>query len=50
MPSFMNVSNAGALEALSTIEEIEARVLLAGHGPQWHGSPRAAVANARRHA
>jgi glyoxylase-like metal-dependent hydrolase (beta-lactamase superfamily II) len=50
MPRFMNVDNAAALEALSAFEDVEARLLLAGHGPQWHGSPRAAVANARRHA
>jgi glyoxylase-like metal-dependent hydrolase (beta-lactamase superfamily II) len=50
MPSFMNVDNRGALEALSAFEDVDARMLLAGHGPQWHGSPRAAVANARRHA
>jgi glyoxylase-like metal-dependent hydrolase (beta-lactamase superfamily II) len=47
MPSSFNTSNDQALESLSAIEEIEADVLLPGHGEPWRDRPAAAVAAAR---
>ena len=47
MPSFYNVDNAGASEALSRIEPLEADVIGFGHGDPWRGGPAAAVAAAR---
>ena len=46
-PSALNVSNAQALESLSRIEELDAQVVLPGHGEPWGDSPAAAVSAAR---
>ena len=50
MPSPLNVSNAGALEALREIEGVEADALMVGHGDPWREGPAAAVAEARERA
>jgi hypothetical protein len=41
------VSTSQARESLAAIESLEANLLLPGHGEPWHGSPTAAVAQAR---
>jgi glyoxylase-like metal-dependent hydrolase (beta-lactamase superfamily II) len=41
------VSYAQASESLARLEELEADVLLPGHGDPWTGSPADAVAQAR---
>jgi glyoxylase-like metal-dependent hydrolase (beta-lactamase superfamily II) len=47
MPGPTNVSTSQALDSLAAIEPLDARLLLPGHGEQWHGSPAAAVGQAR---
>jgi glyoxylase-like metal-dependent hydrolase (beta-lactamase superfamily II) len=47
MPGPTNVSTSQARESLAAIEPLEANLLLPGHGEPWHGSPTAAVAQAR---
>lgn len=47
LPSFFATSPAQALTALDGIAELDAEILLPGHGDPWHGSPSAAVALAR---
>ena len=47
MPSALNVDNAQALESLAAIEEVDAQVLLVGHGEPFRDSPAAAVRAAR---
>jgi glyoxylase-like metal-dependent hydrolase (beta-lactamase superfamily II) len=46
-PRGFNEDTAQARESLGRIEEIEAEVLLVGHGEPWHEGPAAAVAQAR---
>jgi len=48
LPSVMNVSTDECFRSLAAIEAVDAQVLLPGHGEQFHGSPAAAVAQARR--
>jgi len=48
MPSLMNVSTDQCFRSLAAIEAVDAEVLLPGHGEQFHGSPAAAVAQARK--
>jgi glyoxylase-like metal-dependent hydrolase (beta-lactamase superfamily II) len=47
MPGPTNVSTSQARESLAAIEPLDAKLLLPGHGEGWHGTPRAAVAQAR---
>jgi glyoxylase-like metal-dependent hydrolase (beta-lactamase superfamily II) len=47
MPHTFNVSNAQARESLAKIEDLEAELVLVGHGEPWHEGPCAAVAEAR---
>jgi glyoxylase-like metal-dependent hydrolase (beta-lactamase superfamily II) len=47
MPAPTNVSNATARASLQRIAELEARVLLPGHGEPWHGPPKTAAERAR---
>jgi glyoxylase-like metal-dependent hydrolase (beta-lactamase superfamily II) len=47
MPACVNLSSAQALEALSDLEDLDAGVLLFGHGEPWSDGPAAAVARAR---
>jgi glyoxylase-like metal-dependent hydrolase (beta-lactamase superfamily II) len=47
MPACVNLSSAQALESLSHLENLEAGVLLFGHGDPWTDGPAAAVARAR---
>ena len=47
MPSQTNVSTSRARESLAAIESLDAELLLPGHGEPWHGTPAAAVAQAR---
>jgi glyoxylase-like metal-dependent hydrolase (beta-lactamase superfamily II) len=46
MPAPTNVSNATARASLQRIAELDARVLLPGHGEPWHGPPRTAAERA----
>jgi glyoxylase-like metal-dependent hydrolase (beta-lactamase superfamily II) len=45
-PGF-NMSNKTALESLSRYEDLEADLLLSGHGEPWTGGPAAAIAQVR---
>jgi glyoxylase-like metal-dependent hydrolase (beta-lactamase superfamily II) len=47
MPKQTNVSTSQARESLAAIEPLDASLLLPGHGEPWHGTPAAAVAQAR---
>jgi glyoxylase-like metal-dependent hydrolase (beta-lactamase superfamily II) len=47
MPSQTNVSTSQARESLAAIESLDVELLLPGHGEPWHGTPAAAVAQAR---
>jgi glyoxylase-like metal-dependent hydrolase (beta-lactamase superfamily II) len=42
-----NVSNSEALESLSAIEDVDAELLLVGHGEPWTEGPAEAVRRAR---
>ncbi|TIC87636.1 MBL fold metallo-hydrolase [Nocardioides sp. GY 10113] len=46
LPSFFNHDDDEALASLELLSELEAEVVVPGHGPAFHGSPRAAVAAA----
>jgi glyoxylase-like metal-dependent hydrolase (beta-lactamase superfamily II) len=46
-PSAFNESNDQALASLAAIEDLEAEVLLPGHGEPWRGRPADAIAQAR---
>jgi len=48
MPSALNISSARALESLSNLENLDAGVVLFGHGDPWHEGVPAAVESARR--
>jgi glyoxylase-like metal-dependent hydrolase (beta-lactamase superfamily II) len=48
MPSAVNVDTRECVRSLARIEDLEADVVLVGHGEPWRGSPRDAVAAARR--
>jgi glyoxylase-like metal-dependent hydrolase (beta-lactamase superfamily II) len=50
MPKFTDVSWAQCLESLRAIEDVEADVLLPGHGEPWRDSVSAAVKRAREEA
>jgi glyoxylase-like metal-dependent hydrolase (beta-lactamase superfamily II) len=47
MPRPLNVSNADARASLQRIADVQARVILPGHGEPWHGPPATAVQRAR---
>jgi glyoxylase-like metal-dependent hydrolase (beta-lactamase superfamily II) len=47
MPRPTNVSTSQARESLAAIADLDANLLLPGHGEPWHGSPAAAVTQAR---
>ena len=47
MPRAMNVDTTAALAALDRLEELDAQVLLPGHGAPFQAGARAAVASAR---
>jgi glyoxylase-like metal-dependent hydrolase (beta-lactamase superfamily II) len=47
MPKVTNVSDERAVISLDAMENLEASVILPGHGEPWHGSPAAAVHRAR---
>ena len=47
MPSGFNISSAQALESLSNLENLDADLVLFGHGEPWTEGPAAAVARAR---
>jgi glyoxylase-like metal-dependent hydrolase (beta-lactamase superfamily II) len=47
MPSAFNTSTEHALESLGRLEDIDAPLLLVGHGEPWTQGPAAAVARAR---
>ena len=47
MHSGQNESDEGARESLKQLEDLEADVLLPGHGEPWTGSPADAVRKAR---
>ena len=42
-----NVSTPTAYESLAALEDIDAPLLLVGHGEPWTGGPAAAVSQAR---
>jgi glyoxylase-like metal-dependent hydrolase (beta-lactamase superfamily II) len=46
-PSAFNVSSEQALASLDRLEQIEAALMLSGHGEPWTSGPRAAVEQAR---
>ncbi|MEK6229414.1 MAG: MBL fold metallo-hydrolase [Actinomycetota bacterium] len=50
MPRQMNESNSRCLESLVRIEQLDADVLLVGHGDPYRESPRVAVARGREKA
>ena len=47
MPKVTNVDDERARISLAAMEELEADVILPGHGDPWHGSPAAAMRRAR---
>jgi len=47
MPACVNLSSDQALDSLSKLEDLDAGVLLFGHGEPWTDSPAAAVGRAR---
>jgi glyoxylase-like metal-dependent hydrolase (beta-lactamase superfamily II) len=47
MPKVTNVDDERAVISLDAMENLDAGVLLPGHGDPWHGSPAAAVQRAR---
>ena len=47
MPGGLNISSAQALESLSHLEDLDADVVLFGHGEPWTDGPAAVVARAR---
>ncbi len=47
MPRSMNVSTAQARDSLARVEEVDAQLVLAGHGEPWTGGAAAAAAKAR---
>jgi glyoxylase-like metal-dependent hydrolase (beta-lactamase superfamily II) len=47
MPSSMNVSTPGARESLDRLEEVDAALVLPGHGDPWTDSAAEAAARAR---
>jgi len=47
MPKVTNVDDERAVISLDAMEELEADVILPGHGEPWHGSPSVAVKRAR---
>lgn len=47
MPGCVNLSSDQALESLSNIEDLDAGILLFGHGEPWTDGPASAVARAR---
>jgi glyoxylase-like metal-dependent hydrolase (beta-lactamase superfamily II) len=47
MPRFTNVSNKQCRESLTLLEQLEASLLLPGHGDPWRGSPAKAAEHAR---
>ena len=48
MPACLNISSAQALESLSHVENVDAGVVLFGHGDPWPEGVAAAVESARR--
>ncbi|MGW0925722.1 MBL fold metallo-hydrolase [Streptomyces sp. NPDC002755] len=50
LPDMFHADRAKALASLNTLEEIDAEVILPGHGPVYRGSVKEAVELARRHA
>jgi glyoxylase-like metal-dependent hydrolase (beta-lactamase superfamily II) len=48
MPASFNISSAQALESLSDLENLDAGVVLFGHGDPWPNGVAAAVESARR--
>ena len=47
MPKVTNVDDERAVISLDAMEDLEADVILPGHGEPWHGSPATAVKRAR---
>jgi glyoxylase-like metal-dependent hydrolase (beta-lactamase superfamily II) len=47
-PSAFNESNEQALASLAAIDELDADIVLPGHGEPWRGRPADAVASARQ--
>jgi glyoxylase-like metal-dependent hydrolase (beta-lactamase superfamily II) len=47
MPHYLNEDNAATVASLDAIEQLEADVLLVGHGDPWRDGPAAAAAAAR---
>lgn len=50
MPSYLNVDTAQTMASLERIAEVEAGLLLLGHGDPWRQGPRAAVERVRANA
>ncbi|MFJ3672505.1 MBL fold metallo-hydrolase [Streptomyces sp. NPDC090106] len=50
LPDMFHTDRARALDSLSVIEELDAGIVLPGHGPVHHGSVKEAVLTAREHA
>ncbi|KUN18392.1 MBL fold metallo-hydrolase [Streptomyces antibioticus] len=50
LPDMFHTDRARALESLTALEELDASLLLPGHGHVYHGSARQAAATAREHA
>jgi glyoxylase-like metal-dependent hydrolase (beta-lactamase superfamily II) len=48
MPGALNTSSEQSLDSLSRIEDVDAEVILPGHGEPWHGDAAVAVAAARQ--
>jgi len=48
MPKVTNVDDERAVISLDAMEDLDADVVLPGHGEPWHGSPAAAVGRAPR--
>jgi hypothetical protein len=46
MPGFFNVDSKQSRASLSTLEGLDAEVVVPGHGPAFHGTPSSAVAAA----
>ena len=47
MPKVTNVDDERAVISLDAMEDLEADVILPGHGEPWHGTPATAVKRAR---
>ncbi|GAA3369904.1 hypothetical protein GCM10017744_091530 [Streptomyces antimycoticus] len=50
LPNMFHTDRARALDSLALIENLDADLVLPGHGPVHHGSAKEAALTAREHA